>query len=173
MSYARITNGIVAELFTLPAGSPPIAEMFHPSLTWVDVTNVSPAPQAGWSYSGGSFAPPPAPPAPTLAEQAAAMLAVGCTISSTGTPTLNGTYACTPDGQNKISATALYCQINGKFPGGKTTMVWADAAGAPHTFPTTASFLAFATAIGDFVAALDEVMLGQATALPAQPATIP
>lgn len=31
---------------------------------WIDLTNLDPQPGPGWSYSEGSFAPPPAPPAP-------------------------------------------------------------------------------------------------------------
>ena len=31
---------------------------------WIDLTNLDPQPGPGWSYSEGSFAPPPAPAAP-------------------------------------------------------------------------------------------------------------
>lgn len=45
-TYARIDGGIVAELFATDGD---ITTMFHPDLFWKDVTNVSPAPQEGWS----------------------------------------------------------------------------------------------------------------------------
>lgn len=114
----------------------------------------------------------PDPSAPTLAQQAQAALAAGCQIVSTSTATLSGTYACDPAAQSKIQATALYIQVNGKFPAGKPSLPWADAGGTVRTFGTTAEFLAFATAIGDYVTELEMVVLGEATVLPAQPVTI-
>ena len=37
-----------------------------PTLSWVDIAGVSPAPEVGWSYDGTDFtAPPPPPPPPT------------------------------------------------------------------------------------------------------------
>lgn len=61
-TYARIDKGVVVELFTT---SGDIAEMFHPSLTWIDITAVSPQPQVGCSYAGGKFSAPSAPSAPS------------------------------------------------------------------------------------------------------------
>lgn len=168
-TYARIADGVVAELVTLDA-SLNIADCFHSDLVFIDVTSVSPEPQIGWIYTAPStFA---APPGPSVAQQAATMLQAGCQIASTATPALNGTYACDPAAQQKIQATALYIQVNGKFPAGKTSMPWLDAGGAIHTFATTGEFLAFATAIGDYVTELEMVMLGQSTTLPTQPVTI-
>lgn len=60
MIYAHIQDGAVFELFTPPEGVA-ITDCFHPGMTWVDVTSVSPEPQPGWSYNGTAFAPPSAP----------------------------------------------------------------------------------------------------------------
>jgi len=57
-TYARIYGGTVAELFSTDGD---ITTMFHPSLTWVDVTAVSPAPQVGWNYAAGAFSAPSSP----------------------------------------------------------------------------------------------------------------
>jgi hypothetical protein len=54
-TYARIENGVVAELFETDGD---IAEMFHPSMVWIEApANVA----VGYSYSAGSFTPPAAP----------------------------------------------------------------------------------------------------------------
>jgi hypothetical protein len=62
-TYARIDNGIVAELFETDGD---ITEMFHPDLQWIDITAMSPAPQPGWTYSGSAFAEPAGPSAAEL-----------------------------------------------------------------------------------------------------------
>jgi hypothetical protein len=44
--YARIDNGAVAELFETDGD---ITTMFNPELIWVDITDISPQPEANWS----------------------------------------------------------------------------------------------------------------------------
>lgn len=70
MKYARIENGLVAEIIhTDPAG------LFHPSRVWVECPdNVA----EGWSYDGEGFAPPApvAAPAPTSCTNSQGMLAL-------------------------------------------------------------------------------------------------
>jgi hypothetical protein len=82
-SYARIENGIVAELFNT---SQPIDGMFCPELTWVPVpagAGVVP----GWVYDGTSFAAP-SPQAqtsampPTIAELQAQLSALATQINA-------------------------------------------------------------------------------------------
>jgi hypothetical protein len=176
-TYALIQNGKVHELFKPPAGFT-LAQSFHKDTAakFTDVTNVSPQPQVGWTAtkSGSSYtfsAPPPAP-APTLAQQAAAALAKGLAITSRGDPKLNGVYDISAASQQKINATALYIAVNQKFPGGQTTYPWLDKAGSVHTFPSTAEFFAFATAVADYVAQLDMIIATGAGTLPASTATI-
>jgi hypothetical protein len=69
-SYARIDGGQVVEIFQTGGN---ITEMFHPSLVWVDITNINPQPQEGWSYNGTNFT---APPVPTLSQAQATQLAL-------------------------------------------------------------------------------------------------
>lgn len=102
----------------------------------------------------------PATPDPNAS--AAALLASGVAITSTGTPVLNGTYACDPLSQQKITSEQLYIATTGKFTNGQTTKAWADASGALHTFPTTAAFTNFAEAIAGVV---DNVIAAQLAAL--------
>ena len=67
--YARIENNVVAEILSTTGA---IGTLFHPSLHWVEVTEI--AVQIGWVQGeDGKFAPQPllaeAPPlAPSLAE---------------------------------------------------------------------------------------------------------
>jgi hypothetical protein len=83
MSYARIENGTVAELFTT---SQPISEIFCPELTWVPVPAGS-AVVPGWSYDGTSFAAPPPRSQnvivpPTLADLQAQLQALATQINA-------------------------------------------------------------------------------------------
>jgi hypothetical protein len=66
-----------------------------------------------------------------------------------------------------FNETKGYVAVNAKFPAGQSAQPWPDVNGTMHQFQTTAQWQAFATAMGDFVAAVD---LGQT---PAQPVTIP
>jgi hypothetical protein len=177
--YARVANGVVAELFTMPANSPfTISQMFNAALVWADVTNVSPQPQVGWvatpwsNNKGYTFAAPPAPPAPTPAQQAQAALTAGLAVNSTSTPALNGTYAIDPTSQMKINSVALYVAVNQKFPGGATSYPWLTMSGTASTFPSIAEFDAFATAVADYVAQLDMIIATGAGTLPASSVTI-
>ncbi|MFP0198087.1 hypothetical protein ACKJSM_23315 [Pseudomonas sp. PHC1] len=51
-TYARVAENTVVELFST-AGN--IVEMFHPDLLWVDITDVTPAPQLYWSANFGTL----------------------------------------------------------------------------------------------------------------------
>lgn len=173
--YARIQNGVVVEFFNLPPGAD-IANYFNAALTWVNVSTVSGI-AIGWTATetngAWSFAAPPPPPAPTPAQQAFATLAAGWQVQSTSTPAINGTYAVDPASQQKIAAISLYIQVNGKFPAGQTTYAYPDVIGAFHTFPSTAMFQEFATAMGDFVALLDMYAVGApGVTIPTEPTTI-
>lgn len=50
--YARIQNGVVAELLETDGD---IAQMFHPSLTWVECNSMV---ETGYIYANGEFAKP-------------------------------------------------------------------------------------------------------------------
>lgn len=113
------------------------------------------------------------PPAPTLAQQALALIAGGMTITSTDTPALNGTYSANASAQSNIQAVQIYIQANGKFPGSSGTYAWLDTSGTPHVFPSISEFTAFATAIADFVADCTMIALTGEGTLPVASATIP
>jgi hypothetical protein len=110
-------------------------------------------------------------PAPSLYQVFAAALASGISVTSTSTPTLNGTYGCTPSDQANITSIMTGIAAGAGVPGGGSTFYWLDASGAPHEF-TAAQFLDLSKAIRDYVYALDMFGYGQG-AQPSATATIP
>ena|SRR5581483_9413078 len=101
------------------------------------------------------------------AKQAATIATPTVQIISTGTPAISGTYAIAANNQQQITSVATYIAVNGKFPAGLSQLPWPDSSGTPHTFPSTALFQEFASAIADYVTA---AALGSP---PSQPITIP
>lgn len=110
-------------------------------------------------------------PPKTLTQKAMAQLAAGLAITSTGTPTLNGTYGCDSVSQADIVAIETSLNAGKGFPGGATTFGYPDMSGALHSFSQT-EFTAFAAAVRDYVYALRSVISGQSTTLPASTASI-
>ncbi|CAI8931311.1 MULTISPECIES: hypothetical protein [unclassified Pseudomonas] len=51
-TYARIFNSTVVELFSTDGN---MAEMFHPDLLWVDITEITPVPQIDWTAHFGTL----------------------------------------------------------------------------------------------------------------------
>jgi hypothetical protein len=141
--------------YTLTSGMGVIRDADHAAIP-ADPRNADWQAYQAWLAAGNSPTPCVAPPAPITSMQ----------VASTSTPAVNGSYAIDPAAQQKVQAISLYAQINGKFPAGQSAMPWADVSGAAHSFPTIALWQAFATAMADFVTALD---LGQK---PSQPVTI-
>lgn len=164
--WALVIDSVVREVTT---DDP--APRFAPGMGWQPCPNGC---VPGWVLAGDAIAAPVVP-APSLAQQAADAHAAGCQVLSASTPALSGTYPITPDVQQRLQATAQFIATNGRFPGGGRALGWPDTAGLPHVFATTAQFIAFATALGDYVAALDQIVLGGSTApsaLPPQPVSI-
>ena len=100
---------------------------------------------------------------------AAALLANGLAISSTGTPALNGAYGCSM--QDEVNAASLQAATAaGVFPG-----FYRDQVGTRHIM-TGAQFTAIATAIMTFIVAIGEAretaLDGAAWAPPATSVTI-
>lgn len=147
MGYATITDGVVVAISQSISNG---AVLYAGSVA------------VGWLYANNTFTPPsptvPTPPSPTSAQIAKAAsteaILAGLQIASAGTPALNAMYSTTQESQANINAVVTYIMLNNKFPGNITTMPWADKTGAPHVFPDTATFNAFATAIADYVAAI-------------------
>lgn len=123
MRYARIANGLVAELVELPDELEP-ADAFHPDLTFVPC---GADPQPGWSYDGAAFAPPSsvAPAADLKAYAAARRWA-----KESGGIVLNGAEIATDDtAQRKISELRRRAEA-GEIPlpfGFKAVSGWIDA----------------------------------------------
>jgi hypothetical protein len=178
-TYARIRGGIVAELFTPPTGVA-ITACFAPSMTWAECYG-TPGVAPGWAATevagAWTFSAPPAPPAPTLAQQAQALLAGSLTIASTSTPALNGSYAIDPATQVHMQAEMLCVTVNGAFADGTSSLAWPDAGGTArhgtaHVFSSAAEFKAFALAVAAFVAGCFKVIDGTSTTLPSASVTI-
>lgn len=93
-------------------------------------------------------------PPPTATAQAAALIAGGVTLTSIGTPALNGTYAIDNGTRANLLAISLYVSVNGVLPNGAATQKWPDMAGTVHLF-TVITFKAFAKAVTDFVTAVN------------------
>ncbi|MBS6436793.1 MULTISPECIES: hypothetical protein [Pantoea] len=53
--YARIEKNTVQELFDTDRN---IKEIFHPSMQWVDITEMKQQPSEDWRYDNEAFLPP-------------------------------------------------------------------------------------------------------------------
>ena len=127
---------------------------------------------AGWTDVTGNW-PPPAP-ALTTAQQVAEALERGLLVESAGTPAINGVYACDDAMQAKFVATYNLIQKNGgAFPGGVPSIVWPLWGGTSGVvFTSPATFIAVDQAIGNYVFALDQIIVAGAGTLPASGVTI-
>ena len=81
-TYARIENGIVAELLKTDGD---ITRMFNPALVWVDVSSRADVIQ-GWQFDGVDFTAPAAPhtiaQAPSIAELQAQLATLSAQIAA-------------------------------------------------------------------------------------------
>ena len=137
-----------------------------------DPANTDYAQYLAWVAQGNTATPYTAP-APTPAQQAAAAIAAGVTINSTGTPAINGLYACDPITISDISAEMLSVLANGVFTNGGASLTWPLANGTHVTFPSVPVFKAWATAIGGYVSACKQFGIGVTGAvLPSSTITI-
>ena len=148
----------------------------HPSLTWVAIP-AGQTVEVGYAFANGTFTAPPAPPAPTLAQQAAAALGAGLTITSTSTPALNGTYAVAsgvPFGREDIGTEAQFISTFSEFTNGTQTLEWPLIDGKTFvTFPNTATFMNFAKAAAQYYAAVKAVAATGQGSFPSNQVTIP
>lgn len=131
---------------------------------------------SGWAVQNGTivaYIPQAAPP--TLAQQAAALIHNGLTITSAGTPALDGVYMVAdnvPFGRQDIANEAQFVASFSEFTNGSTTLEWPQANGTMVTFPSTTKFMAFAKAVAQFRAATQIAVISNGT-LPSASATIP
>lgn len=109
------------------------------------------------------------------AQYAAALMA-GIQITSTATPSLNGTYPVDDTTQGKITGIAAGINSNKGLPGGGSTFNYPDITGTMHAFGA-ADFLNFAAAVETYVYGLvqtEVALIGQHTATwPSASVTIP
>ena len=81
-TYARIENGIVAELLKTDGD---ITRMFNPTLVWVDVSSRADVIQ-GWQFDGVDFTAPARPhttaQAPSIAELQAQLATLSAQIAA-------------------------------------------------------------------------------------------
>lgn len=148
-TYARIVNGVVAELMPLDDRFT-LADAVHPSLAsqFVDATAVAGVAQ-GWLYANGTFTPPPPPSLDTLRARkivalrgAAAVYMTGGFVSSALGAEHTYPSQNTPDhpDQQNLAASVLASMLPG-LPADWTTPFWcavnpADPASwslTPHT----------------------------------------
>lgn len=108
-TYARIDNGIVAELFSTDGD---ITEMFHPDLVWVEVPDEAVA--VGWTYAAGKF-DTPVVPVPTTGELKAMIAARRWQQVQVGT-NVDGVHLDTSDtSQVKITGAALEATLDSTY----------------------------------------------------------
>lgn len=117
-----------------------------------------------WTVTNGAVVAA-TPPAPTLADKAQTALAAGLTVTSSSTPSLNGTYSLSDASQARLNRLLSYWTANGSFPNGASTVVIEDMSGTQHTFDAT-QFKALFKALGDYLAALEDCIFGITTTLP-------
>lgn len=173
-TYARIAGGIVAELFTPPAGVA-IAACFYQSLTWVECDG-TPGVTVGWTAieteGAWAFTAPAAPPAPTLAQQAATLLTGGIAITSAGTPALNATYPTTGPIWADLKDEALFIASFASFSSGGAGIAFVLPSGPTVTFTATAQLQAAVKAISMYLSALKTIAATNTGTLPSASATI-
>jgi hypothetical protein len=95
------------------------------------------------------------------------------TINSSGTPSINGSWAV-----NLQQILFVVCQVSainatGKFTDGTTSITWVDGVtGCSATFSTTGLFISWALAYAEFATQLTLAQF-QRAAMPTSPVTIP
>jgi len=116
--------------------------------------------------------------APTLTvnQQYALALSNGLNVSSASDSTLNGNYPVSSTDQANVSSEAQYINIFQEFTTGGASITWADSQGTLHTFKTTATFMAFAKAVAQYVSGCKQTALllqdGQVASFPANTVNI-
>ena len=169
MSFALIYGGVVVDISSAQF---PV----HSGFAWEPIL-AGQTVEVGYTFANGTFTGPPAPPAPTLAQQAAAAIAAGLTITSTSTPALNGTYAVAsgvPFGREDIGTEAQFVSTFSEFTNGTTTLEWPLIDGKTFvTFPNTATFMNFAKAAAQYYAAVKAVAATGQGSFPSNQVTIP
>lgn len=138
-----------------------------PVLGWYDtearpMLNLVPVTDDQWNnrshgyfaVSAGRLAPYDPPPTNQWQVQLAQHLALGLILTSTGTPTLDATYAIDSISQQQVLQIGLYASQFDQFPDGNSTFDYPDVAGNQHTF-SVADFIALLHAVAQLTAAIN------------------
>lgn len=163
LAYTAVTNPVYADsknqsiscmvrFTTFPDPLPFIATASDPEAHGAEIFAAC---VAGTYGTVGAYVTPVQSPDIQCAEA----IAKGIVISSVSTPALNGTYALADSDQANINSEAQYINVYQEFTTGTQTMVWADAGGIPHTFPSTASFMLFAKACAQYVSGCKQAIM--------------
>jgi hypothetical protein len=182
--YALIQAGVVEGLVSPPDGQALSDLPFLSPAQVQSAVHVSGAvmPRPGWTYSTtqGFAAPTPAqPPTPPTPKEAAAstygqFIATGLHFTCTSIPALDGIYALDPEAQLNIAQEAQYISTFSEFTNTLTSSLeWSLADGTPVVFPTIASFMAFAKATAQTVAAAKLAARKIAAGVPGALGTMP
>ena len=108
-----------------------------------------------------STGPDAAARALTPADQAAQALASGLAVTSTGTPSISGTYACDSNAQSRLTQVMSYISSFGAFPKSVSSLPWLLADGTTVVaIPSITVFKSVAQAIADYAYAVDEFANG-------------
>ena len=155
-TYALIASGNVLNIFMWDGVTPLDLPDYD---TAVRVDTVSPQPGLGWTTPdfGQTWvapAPPPVSPQVAAAQAYAAFIASGLEVTSESTASLSGNYPIQDTDQASIATEAQFISTFGEFTNQQTVnLLWQQSNGTNVVFPTMASFLAFAKAAGQLVAA--------------------
>lgn len=103
----------------------------------------------GFKWNGSTVVVVTPPPNPVTG---ASTQAAGCTVHSTGTSAMNGTYPCDYRTLWRLQADAAYAVAKSALPGGLSTLSLAQSNGTIYAFPTTTLFINFVNALTTFVA---------------------
>jgi hypothetical protein len=103
---------------------------------------------------------------------AADLMFGGLAVSSTSTPSLDGTYAVAGQLQAALQAEINAVALNGSFADGSATLDWPDIEKVLHAFDVT-QFRALAAALANFVVLCTLYGMGISTTAPTNSATIP
>lgn len=126
-----------------------------------------------WAVADGmlvAYSPPAT--TPSLAQQAMLAFGAGLRVTSASAPAIDASYAIDAASQAKIAAVEVYILKNGAFPGMAASYPWPTLAGAIVTFPNVTVFQDWATAVANYVSALDIIIATNAGALPSAIAAI-
>ncbi|WP_175950389.1 hypothetical protein [Burkholderia sp. BCC0405] len=136
--------------------------------------------QPGWIVTHAadgtvSFAPaPPSPPTP--AQQFTAAISAGLVVTCAATPALNGTYSVFDLDLSAINSEAQFISLYSEFTSGAATLSWLDTSGQAHSFPDTATFMAFAKAAAKYVSGCNQALIalqaGTSTTFPSNTAAL-